>query len=194
MTTDLVPYGLTLPLWFCPVKNQDYQSVYNAYLKYGPPGNGSLSSPNQFIGLANNPINYQNKFLTIYYSVYIPRQYNAVLWWPMDRQAHLVQYGGWIVMGQEQANPALPGWPTPWPMGTSSKWEGKNPILTDRCYGSSQSPASINASGYMQESGHPYGNSVANCNLLYADGHVVVHNFNAFQWTFQAATGTYNFY
>ncbi len=189
MVNGLQPYGVTVQMWFCPVKPNEFLNIENAN-----PG-VQITDARQFISLNNPPtgqgIQYNHTYLTIFYSVYIPRKYNGSQWCPMDRQASKAQYGGWFTRGGS-ANPALLGWPTPWPMTASSKWAGKNPILTDRLYGpgGQHNPALI-----FSSSGHPYGSSVANLNLLYADGHVVSHNQNAFQWTYDVGSPQFcNFY
>ena len=63
MATNLIPYGLTVPMWFCPVRD-DYQAIVNAN-----PG-VKITSPKQFIRLNNPPgrqgIEYNQVYLTIF--------------------------------------------------------------------------------------------------------------------------------
>ena len=83
MATNLVAYGLTVPMWFCPVRSQDFQSIKNANPSV------QITSPIQFPQLNNPPgrqgIEYNHVYLTIFYSVYIPRQlgFGNAGWWPV---------------------------------------------------------------------------------------------------------------
>ncbi len=193
MATDLQPYGLSVPMWFCPVKPAEFLAIQKA----NP--NTMITDVRQFVSLNSPPtgqgIGYPtappHNYLTIFYSVYIPRKYNGQQWWPMDRQAKLQIYGGYNTHGGT-ANSAIDGWPTPWPYSNSAKVSGRNPILTDRCYGPG---GQHNPDFIFKSSGHPYGGKVDNLNLLYADGHAVLHNRIALKWTYDAGNPQYcNFY
>jgi prepilin-type processing-associated H-X9-DG protein len=198
MATNLVPYGLTVPMWFCPVRPKDFQSVVNAN-----PG-VKITSPYQFPQLNNPPngqgIEYAHVYLTIFYSVYIPRQLGTSAnsgWWPIDTSQSswaAPTFGGKI-------NPSIPYYSTgnPWPLHASDKWAGSNPILTDTCfygnYGVTGGFVSTwdKAAG-KQSGGHPYGGKIQNVNLLYADGHVILHNSRQFIWTWFNPRQYENFY
>lgn len=85
ITTNLVRYGATVPMWFCPVRS-DFQPIQAAN-----PG-VTITNPVQFASL-NNPsgaqgIQYNHAYLTIFYSVYIPRQlgFGNSGWWPVDNR------------------------------------------------------------------------------------------------------------
>jgi prepilin-type processing-associated H-X9-DG protein len=198
MATNLVSYGLTVPMWFCPVRPKDLQSIANAN-----PG-VSITSPYQFPQLKNPPngqgIEYNHSYLTIFYSVYIPRQLGTSAnsgWWPIDTSQSswpAPSFGGKI-------NPSIPYYSTgnPWPLHASDKWAGSNPILTDTCfygnYGQTGGFVSTwdKAAG-KQSGGHPYGKQIQNVNLLYADGHVILHNSRQFIWTWFNPGQYENFY
>jgi prepilin-type processing-associated H-X9-DG protein len=81
----------------------------------------------------------------------------------------------------------------------SDKWAGSNPILTDTCfygnYGQTGGFVSTwdKAAG-KQSGGHPYGKQIQNVNLLYADGHVILHNSRQFIWTWFNPGQYENFY
>jgi prepilin-type N-terminal cleavage/methylation domain-containing protein/prepilin-type processing-associated H-X9-DG protein len=195
MANNLVPYGLTVPMWFCPVRSGDFQSIVNAN-----PG-VSITSPLQFAQLKNpvgkQGIEYNGVYLTIFYSVYIPRQLGTSPtsgWWPIDSSISKwpkPSFGGTI-------NPAIPYYSTgnPWPLHPSDRWAGSNPILTDTCF-FGQVGGFVNtwdkAAG-KQAGGHPYGKQIQNINLLYADGHVVLHTPKQFIWTWDNPNQYDNFY
>jgi prepilin-type processing-associated H-X9-DG protein len=194
MTTNLVPYGAAVPMYFCPVRD-DFQAIVNAN-----PG-VAITSPTQFIAL-NNPagrqgIEYNHVYLTIFYSVYIPRQLGTSAnsgWWPIDTALSSWPKPSFIGL----VNPAIPYSSTgnPWPLHSSDKWAAANPIMTDTLfygnYGGFKSTWA-QAAG-KQAGGHAYGGQIVNANLLYADGHVVVHNANQFVWSWFDASQYENFY
>ncbi len=198
MATNLVSYGLTVPMWFCPVRSQELQAIKNAN-----PG-VAITSPYQF-PLLNNPpgkqgIEYNHVYLTIFHSLYIPRQlgFGNGGWWPVDNRK--LPPGGMLPAWRgEIANPSIPGWSTgaPWPLHATDRWAGSNPILTDTCFDGDKSDQGGVAWNQAKgpAGGHPYGKQIQNINLLYADGHVVLHNSKQFIWTWYGANNQYaNFY
>jgi prepilin-type N-terminal cleavage/methylation domain-containing protein/prepilin-type processing-associated H-X9-DG protein len=198
MATNLVAYGLTVPMWFCPVRPQDFQAIKNAN-----PG-VTISSPNQFTQLNNPPgkqgIQYNHIYLTIFYSVYIPRQlgFGNAGWWPVV--ANQLPSGSMIPAWRgEIANSSIPGYSSgmPWPLHSTDKWAGSNPIMTDTCFDADKGDAGGVAWNKIKQpaGGHPYGGKIVNINLLYADGHVVLHNANQFIWTWAGGNNQYaNYY
>jgi prepilin-type N-terminal cleavage/methylation domain-containing protein/prepilin-type processing-associated H-X9-DG protein len=198
MATNLVRYGLTVPMWFCPVRSQDFQNIEAAN-----PG-VQITSPNQFPQL-NNPvgkqgIEYAHVYLTIFYSVYIPRQLGSSAksgWWPIDSSI-----SSWPSPSfSSTINPAIPYASTgnPWPLHSTDRWAGSNPIMTDTCFYGNYGvtggfvPTWAQTAG-KQSGGHPYGGRIQNINLLYADGHVALHNQNQFIWTWFNHSQYENFY
>ena len=197
MTTNLVPYGATVPMWFCPVRPQDFQAIANAN-----PGI-TITNPVQFVALNNPPgnqgIEYNHVYLTIFYSIYIPRQlrFGNAGWWPVV--ASQFPPGMLPAWRGEVANPTIPYWSTgtPWPLHASDKWAGSNPIMTDTLFDADKSDAGGKPWSQIRgpAGGHPYGGKIANINLLYADGHVVVHNASQFIWTWYSGANQYaNYY
>jgi prepilin-type N-terminal cleavage/methylation domain-containing protein/prepilin-type processing-associated H-X9-DG protein len=192
MATKLQPLGLTVPMWFCPVRPNEFQRIQDA----NP--NTPIIDVRQFIGL-NNPtagqgINYDHKYLTIFYSVYTLRD-DINGWWPFDS----TKYKALTPAVPQTANTNLFGWPRPWPQSPSDKTAIYNPIMTDRCFSqamqTSANPYPFDSPGFQSGNGHPYGNEVDNMNLLYADGHVTIHLHDQLQWTWHnSQQGFYNYY
>jgi competence protein ComGC len=198
MATNLIAYGVTVPMWFCPVRPQDFQNIANAN-----PG-VAITSPTQFTALNNPPghlgIEYNHVYLTIFYSVYIPRQLGTSPrsgWWPIDSSISTwpsPSFAGSV-------NPAIPYASTgnPWPLHSSDKWAATNPIMTDTLFygGYGQTGGFVSTWGKgagKQSGGHPYGGKIQNVNLLYLNGRVVVHNANQFIWTWYNHQQYENFY
>ncbi|HKW29853.1 MAG TPA: prepilin-type N-terminal cleavage/methylation domain-containing protein [Verrucomicrobiae bacterium] len=197
MATNLVSYGLTVPMWFCPVRSQELQSIKNAN-----PG-VSITSPYQFPQLNNPPgkqgIEYNHVYLTIFYSLYIPRQlgFGNAGWWPVV--AAKLPPGMLPAWRGEIANQSIPGWSTgtPWPLHSTDRWAGSNPVMTDMCFDGDKTDNGGLLWGQIKSpaGGHPYGKQIQNINLLYADGHVVLHNSKQFIWTWFGGNNQYaNYY
>jgi len=196
MATNLVSYGLTVPMWFCPVRSSEFQ-----YIKNKNPG-VQITSPMQFPQL--NPsdgsgIEYNHVYLTIKYSVYIPRQlgFGNAGWWPVV--ASKLPPGMLPAWRGEVANQSIPGYSTgmPWPLHATDRWAGQNPIMTDTCFDLDKNDSVGLAWNQIKQpaGGHPYGGKIVNINLLYADGHVVLHNANQFIWTWFGGNSQYaNYY
>jgi prepilin-type N-terminal cleavage/methylation domain-containing protein len=197
MATNLVSYGLTVPMWFCPVRPMEFQAIRSAN-----PG-VQITSPYQFPQLNNPPgrqgIQYNHVYLTIFYSVYIPRQlgFGNAGWWPVV--ANQLPPGILPAWRGEIGNPSIPYWSTgtPWPLHSSDRWAGSNPILTDTCFDGDKGNAGGKPWNQVKSpaGGHPYGGKIVNINLLYADGHDVLHNANQFSWTWYGGNNQYaNYY
>ena len=196
MTTNPVRYGATVPMYFCPARPNEFQSILNAN-----PG-VRITSPTQFIALNNPPIGQgiedNHAYLTIFYSVYIPRQLGLGIsgWWPIEGSILSGTLPAWR---PEKANPAIPFWSTgrPWPLYSSDACAGSNPIMTDTLFDADKSNFAGKAWDQVlsPEGGHPYGGKIQNINLLYADGHVGVHQPGQFIWTWDAMNNQFmNYY
>lgn len=201
MALKLKPLGLTAPMWFCPVKPDDFQAIQNAnptvplvdvdqFINWPAPAGA------QGIGY---PPSVPHTYLTIFYSVYILRN-DSLGWWPMD--SGYSGPGKLKPAGTPQivnTNFVQYGWPTPWPRTASDKSAAYNPIMTDRCFSGTQ-PSKANQYPFdteaLTENGHPYGGRVANMNALYADGHVSTYQHDQLTWAWRGfyAGGIYNFY
>ena len=69
--------------------------------------------------------------------------------------------------------------------------------MTDTCFDADKGDAGGVAWNQIKQpaGGHPYGGKIVNINLLYADGHVVLHNANQFIWTWNGGNNQYvNYY
>jgi prepilin-type N-terminal cleavage/methylation domain-containing protein/prepilin-type processing-associated H-X9-DG protein len=213
MANSLQPLGLTVPMWFCPVKPDDFNRIQAV-------NTVPLTDVRQF-AKANDPAGFQgigypgfsvsspqppqaaHVYLTIFYAVYMlrcasfPPVSNAG-WFPLDTTTNT----GYFHTVNQVANTNCIGWPTPWPLKPSDKAAVYNPIMADRCVSQAMQTT---ANPYpfdtysRQENGHPYGNRVANLNLLYADGHVLTHQHDQIVWEWfnsemEANYGGWNYY
>lgn len=156
MINGLGPYGLTVPLWYCPVRPEEFTSDDSWSSKtLGTPLN-SLTNLIQAVG-----------------------RFYAGDW---------ICYHGWWVprLGAGGLYPVSTT--TPWPVTSTDKQSGFQPILTDRL--AAQNTTNVaNAGG-----AHSFGGKVDSSNLLFGDGHVETHKRALIQWRYTSTYGWDNFY
>jgi prepilin-type processing-associated H-X9-DG protein len=165
MVPGLAPYGLTVPMWFCPVRPDEFAdantwSVQNLSRPLGNP-----DDLNKYLAAR-----YNNTFAILYHSWWVPRPASASS--PFS----------FPTPGYAGTRARLPdGWP--------GRLEDRNaalqPIITDYCY----------ASGYqtntaMARAGHSIGNNLSSANATFGDGHVESHNRASIQWQYWGGQNT----
>ena len=159
MVPALVPYGLTVPMWFCPVRpnevkeaNDWFQSVFHR----------DISSPvelNRYLSAR-----YNNTFAVLYHAWWVPRPINNSPYFffpsPGLTGTHSRDTNGW-------------------PSRLEDKSAAFQPIISDYCYtpGFSTNVAAARA-------GHSIGNKLISVNLAFADGHVETHPRSVIQWQY----------
>jgi prepilin-type N-terminal cleavage/methylation domain-containing protein len=155
MITNLGPYGLTVPMWFCPVRPDEYAAGVTYNQSHGRQGLNSLDDLSFYLISSYG-------FAVCRHNWWVPRHGNISN--PnagLDPVTHL--YGYYPV--PPPTPPGLDGWPT----STTDSVVARQPILTDYCLSKSDpNPANANA-------GHPYAGRLKNVNLLFGDAHVEQH-------------------
>ena len=170
--TNLAPYGLTIPMWYDPVRRNEYNAVV--------------------AGLGHAPANIQEL------SDYLTRSYGEAIinhnWWvprtqgtttfPVDYSANQVVQPPWM-KGTEAG---LYGWPT----RPDAKSYSLVPFISCKAAsaigqsanGLADSPtgrASPSTDDLSPNTAHFSGKSLKGVNAAYADGHVESHNKNKMQ-------------
>ena len=164
MITNLGPYGLTVPMWFCPVRSQQYQDGVDWCKRMLPPlGTRTMSNLNELSAYVTAA---GWGFAVCYHAWWVPRIGN----------------GGNLFPVPPPTPPGAEGWPT----RLTDKEVGRQPILTDRM-ASQNSPDPLQAG-----EGHRYGNRVKNTGLLFGDGHVEMRKAALIQMRYRG--NYYNFY
>jgi prepilin-type N-terminal cleavage/methylation domain-containing protein/prepilin-type processing-associated H-X9-DG protein len=167
MITGLQPYGLTVPMWFCPVRPSNLEDA-NANCR-------ARTSPSRDIqNLEDLRIAVQygsSSFGVIYHNVWIPRLSGTTLF-PS-------QWNSVLNVPNLNANEDFQ-----WPSRTTDLTAAKVPILTDRVIGSTTT-----LNGAVE--GHSSNGKVQSANLLYGDGHVETRTTAKMKWRWK---GTYYSY
>jgi Tfp pilus assembly protein PilE len=166
MITGMEPYGLTVPMWFCPVRPGDYD-VANAQCVTAT-GHEIKSLADLALGVKYSGANYG----IIYHSVWIPRYATD------DPKSHPITASYplfWnYIMNQPNPN-ANENYQ--WPSKTTDPNLALVPILTDFMATSAGDKDPSHAGG-----GHPLSRKVASVNILYGDCHVETQPFSKIQW------------
>jgi prepilin-type N-terminal cleavage/methylation domain-containing protein/prepilin-type processing-associated H-X9-DG protein len=165
MVTALETHGLTVPMWFCPVRAGDRQRAEE-----------KLGRPIASITDLQEAVSYHPNLATIYHSVWIPRKNNTTLF-PV---AYLP--GG---AKNPNANEDYQ-----WPSKPESRGAAQTPIMTDRIVGI-KGTTSVDNLQTKNPQGHPQGSKVVNANLLFGDGHVETRNNSQIKWRWKGSFTTF---
>jgi prepilin-type N-terminal cleavage/methylation domain-containing protein/prepilin-type processing-associated H-X9-DG protein len=168
MITALGPFGMIVPMWYCPVRNADFfaddawcETTYKRPL---------ATLPDLISAVTRN---YGPSLAVCYHAWWVPRRNGSGLY------------------------PATTPSTNPWPASLSDPAATKQPILTDRAGSSSPDPALLgtvtaNPALVNTGAGHPQKGHVKSINLLWADGHVELHHGADIQMRYFG--NYYNFY
>jgi len=177
--TNLVPYGMTLPMYFCPARPTDLDGAQNWFrvnfhrdmifigdlnlwftstIKTPPPGGRSLGT-----------------YAKLLHDWWVPR--HATLndnWFPIP--------GVTDVAGNAKFPVGCPGWP----LKTSDKTVAVSPIISDLAEIGGKDDSNVNdlrsAAPPNIGNAHFYNNSLNSINLGFGDGRVETHNRTQIQW------------
>lgn len=164
MITNLGPYGLTVPMWFCPARSQQYLDGVDWCKKnlapIGTHNMGTLNDLSAYVTSAGYG------FAVCFHSWWVPR----------------IGSGGGLYPVPPPSPPNAEGWPT----RLTDKEVGRQPILSDR------SASQNNPNPLQAGEAHPYGGRLKNTNLLFGDGHVETRKAALIQMRYRG--NYYNFY
>jgi prepilin-type N-terminal cleavage/methylation domain-containing protein/prepilin-type processing-associated H-X9-DG protein len=165
MVPKLAPYGLTVPMWFCPVRPEELDGANVWSVANLSRSLGNTDDLNRYLAAR-----YNNTFAILFHCWWVPRPTspNSPFSFPTP--------------GYGNTRSRLPdGWPR--------KLEDKNaaiqPIISDYCY----------ASGFQTNiaaarAGHSQGNNVRSVNVTFGDGHVETRPRALMQWQYWGGQNT----
>ena len=166
MPAALQPSGLTVPMWFCPVRPQEFLAA-NTWATQNL--KRPLSSISDLTAYLNNRFGY---FALINHNWWVPRL-----------------NGGALTPAPTTGKARLPAG---WPRKTTDSNAALQPILSDI---SSVLGATTNVNDFKSDAGgHFYNNKLNSVNTTYADGHTVTVPKSKIQWQYQSTGGWTMFY
>ena len=185
MIVGLGPYGLNVPMWYCPVRPTEYEAD-NAWcvqtLGHSEQTLNDLWSATvrAFTGSTNGSL--YGQLAVCYHAWWVPRYRTtaqiAVVTSPTGGSGGFIAYPAVNVGGVYQY----------WPQKQTDANIGTKPILCDRA----ASQMDANPLHLAGGAGHPFNGRLKNMNLLYGDAHVELHKIAVVQMQYQG--NYYNFY
>jgi prepilin-type N-terminal cleavage/methylation domain-containing protein len=187
MLAALQPLGLTIPMWFCPARPDDFTQTDNDFNAWAGHPISSIQDLMQATLNGSTATGPGHDFCIILNAWWVPRRYNG-----HDDQR--------FPFKPPELAAVVPASSLNWPTKTSDLSLGAQPILTDKCVSVGQNTvASIQAVSKKNPNGangHVYGGSVQSVNLTYGDGHVESRNRLEIRWQYRVNAGSsyFNFY
>ena len=182
MISNLMPYGMTIPMYFCPVRTAEWD-LANQQFHYGysSSGNPGITAQNRDIQTIDDLVLWfidcrsnNGFFAKFLHEFWIPRRSGddpaAYRLWP-DPHFDNGTAAPWNNMG--------------WPRKQSDKIVGFQPIISDECEVSTGS-IDTNAADIVRNpnNGHQYNGALSSINVGYGDGHVDTHLGRDAQWQY----------
>jgi prepilin-type N-terminal cleavage/methylation domain-containing protein/prepilin-type processing-associated H-X9-DG protein len=164
MIPGLTPYALTVPMWFCPVRPEEYHGANAWSVQNLSRSLSSTDDLNQYFRAR-----YNNTFAILFHSWWVPRKAGLTG----------VAFPG---VGFGMRTRGTNGWPTRVddPLGAIQ------PIITDYC-----SAGGLQTSISMARNGHAVGNDVRSVNAAFVDGHVETHPRSKIEWQYSGVDTAY---
>jgi prepilin-type N-terminal cleavage/methylation domain-containing protein/prepilin-type processing-associated H-X9-DG protein len=172
-------YGLTVPMWFCPVRTEETTAQYALARSYLGHDMVSIDDLNRYLSYF-----WGGTFVILNHNLWVQRRYPQVL--PLPNPSATVA----------GTDPAMYGWP----QKTADPASAHVPFLSETCFSGYGTPGggntdNINITGAnypasivpaKKTSGHVYGKSVGalSVNMVFADGHVESHKKQFIKWVY----------
>ena len=191
MITSLGPYGLTVPMWYCPVRPDDFSGPLT-----GAPSATVGGGDDTWARLpAGTGLGHGLASLDDLHAAVI-RAYSTLAT-PIDSQLAICYHAWWVprvgsmgVFSGTYPRATINGQVTTWPSKQTDVNAGMLPILTDRAASNASADPKLLGRG----AGHPFKGHLKSINLLYGDGHVDLHNAQEVQMRYLGNFNWYNFY
>ncbi len=155
------PYGMTVPMWFCPVRPKEAQAAQDWFRENS--GGRSIAD------VADLNEYHRRRFVSfaiIFHSWWVPRAAGGSRWFPVPPGAS--GSGAW-------------NHPDGWPLGADDRRISLKPVMTDQC----QHAAALGPPDLEKAvSGHPFSSRVESVNLLFGDGHVETRPRGSLEWRY----------
>jgi prepilin-type N-terminal cleavage/methylation domain-containing protein/prepilin-type processing-associated H-X9-DG protein len=172
MVPGLAKYGLSVPMWFCPVRPAEFNKADNLY--YG--------TYHRHIVTVANLNQYVSSFFPTWALI------NQDWWVPRAIVSNTgVTTGMYPVLGG--SGQTFPTNTVGWPVKSSDKIASRAPIISDYC--TAYPGTSTNITDISPTTAHFYGNTFSSVNVGFADGHVELHNRAKIQWQYTAVFSTF---
>lgn len=156
MATNLQPYGLTVPMWYCPTRPSDFADAQKWFQTQRKGQNlTTIEDLNRYF------VRQYGNFAIIWHCWWVPRPLTDGGMFPTPTTS------GTAARTQE-------GWPT----RLEDPSAAFQPVISDLCLAEGHKNTNV----VNARAGHPIRNRVQSVNLAFADGHVETRNSKQIQW------------
>jgi prepilin-type N-terminal cleavage/methylation domain-containing protein len=186
--TNLVAYGMTVPMFFCPVRTVDFNNANlwcqgDPYLRHPMQSIDNLNAyfvgTQTYNGVPGRSLN--GGYSKLYWAWWVPR-YNGA-------QTAANMFPSPLYTGDGAHMPGTPAGSPGWPTKQSDVIAGRAPIMSDLAEGSANSTQV--SSIYGTGEAHFYNGTLDSVNVCFGDAHVELHGRNAMQWQYTAQSSQY---
>jgi len=174
MCPVLSQYGMTVPMWFCPVRPNEFND-------------GTVNSADGWFYKQT----HRHILTTTDLNEYLIRAFGgrwALInhdWW-VPRSNNGQSSGLYPVPNGNNVPPSMDS--RGWPVKSSDLTASTQPMISDYCPVATASSYPIST---IQSGCHFYGGSLSSINVGFADGHVELHNQNNIQFRYAGAFATF---
>lgn len=156
MATNLEPYGLTVPMWYCPTRPGDFADAQK-WFQTQRKGETltAIADLNKYF------VRQYGNFAIIWHCWWVPRPLEDGTMFPTPTTS------GTFSRTKD-------GWPT----RLEDQAATIQPVITDLCL----AEGTKNTNSLNARAGHPISSKVQSVNLAFADGHVETRNGKQIQW------------
>ncbi len=156
MAPGLEPYGLTVPMWYCPTRPWDFEDANKWWASRNKGQNiRTIQELNKYF------VRQYGNFAILWHAWWVPRPLDDGTMFPTPTTSGTVSR-------------TKDGWPTRLEDPVSSL----QPVISDLCL--AQGTRNTNVAN--ARAGHSIGNRLQSVNLAFADGHVETRNVRQLQW------------
>jgi prepilin-type N-terminal cleavage/methylation domain-containing protein/prepilin-type processing-associated H-X9-DG protein len=190
--TNLVTYGLTVPLWFCPVRPAEMNAA-SAWVQAQPQYNHPLQSVAELVAYLSRSFPQEVPMNHNYWVQRNGTPGDATGIFPIDWSVRPQnQQPAWV----QNASASAYGWPDK----STSQSAALVPFISDKCASGNQGGLKSPVVGSIVQdidpaTAHFSGGGLSGVNCAYADGHVEYHNKSKITAAYHNANGNaYWFY
>jgi len=169
MVPGLTPYGLTVPMWFCPTRPAEFEAANTWFMQHY---NRKICNTQDLNTYFRFRYMGATAFALIYHAWWVPRPLTGD---PVNVFPSFSPTALGIVAYNTNG----------WPSHMGDKIAAFQPIISDYCH-APKGETNVTAA----TDGHSVGNKLRSVNVGYADGHVETHSRGMIQWQYIGANTT----